>query len=219
MDALIQTIAVYAIPVILAITLHEAAHAYAAKFFGDTTAYSQGRMSLNPVVHVDLFGTILIPIFLYLATDGQFLFGYAKPVPVNFGALRKPKRDMAWVSLAGPGANFLMAFLWMILAILLVALKVEHEFFYRMAQAGLLTNLVMFAFNLFPIPPLDGGRILTSMLPHRQAYQFSKIEPYGFFIVMALVYLKIIQFWMYPLMNIAQTVLELLLTPFTLLMA
>lgn len=219
MDALIQTIAVYAIPVILAITLHEAAHAYAAKFFGDTTAYSQGRMSLNPVVHIDLFGTILIPIFLYLATDGKFLFGYAKPVPVNFGALRKPKRDMAWVSLAGPGANFLMAFLWMILAILLVTLKVEHEFFYRMAQAGLLTNLVMFAFNLFPIPPLDGGRILTSMLPHRQAYQFSKIEPYGFFIVMALVYLKIIQFWMYPLMNIAQTVLELLLTPFTLLMA
>lgn len=215
MDALIQTIAVYAIPVILAITLHEAAHAYAAKFFGDTTAYSQGRMSLNPVVHIDLFGTIIIPVVLYMATDGQFLFGYAKPVPVNFGALRKPKRDMAWVSLAGPGANFLMAFLWMILAILLVAFKVEHEFFYRMAQAGLLTNLVMFAFNLFPIPPLDGGRILTSLLPHRQAYQFAKIEPYGFFIVMALVYFKILQFWMYPLMNIAQSILQFVLTPFT----
>lgn len=219
MDALIQTIAVYAIPVILAITLHEAAHAYAAKYFGDTTAYSQGRMSLNPVVHIDLFGTIIIPIVLYLATDGQFLFGYAKPVPVNFGALRKPKRDMAWVSLAGPGANFIMAFLWMILAVLLVAFKVEHEFFYRMAQAGLLTNLVMFAFNLFPIPPLDGGRILTSLLPHRQAYQFAKIEPYGFFIVMALVYLKILQFWMYPLMNIAQSILQLVLTPFTMLLA
>ena len=219
MDALIQTIAVYAIPVILAITLHEAAHAYAAKFFGDTTAYSQGRMSLNPVVHIDLFGTIIIPVVLYMATDGQFLFGYAKPVPVNFGALRKPKRDMAWVSLAGPGANFIMAFLWMILAILLVAFKVEHEFFYRMAQAGLLTNLVMFAFNLFPIPPLDGGRILTSMLPHRQAYQFAKIEPYGFFIVMALVYFKILQFWMYPLMNIAQYILQLVLTPFTMLLA
>ncbi|MBC3830403.1 site-2 protease family protein [Undibacterium amnicola] len=215
MDALIQTIAVYAIPVILAITLHEAAHAYAAKYFGDTTAYSQGRMSLNPIVHIDLFGTIIIPVVLYMATDGQFLFGYAKPVPVNFGALRKPKRDMAWVSLAGPGANFLMAFLWMILAILLVAFKVEHEFFYRMAQAGLLTNLVMFAFNLFPIPPLDGGRILTSLLPHRQAYQFAKIEPYGFFIVMALVYFKILQFWMYPLMNIAQSILQFVLTPFT----
>ncbi|MFZ6817625.1 site-2 protease family protein [Undibacterium sp. Ji22W] len=219
MDAMIiQTIAVYAIPVILAITLHEAAHAYAAKFFGDTTAYSQGRMSLNPIVHIDLFGTIIIPIVLYLATDGQFLFGYAKPVPINFGALRKPKRDMAWVALAGPGANFIMAFLWMILAVLLLAFKVEHEFFYRMAQAGLLTNLVMFAFNLFPIPPLDGGRILTSLLPHRQAYQFAKIEPYGFFIVMALVYLKILQFWMYPLMNIAQYVLQLVLTPFTMLL-
>jgi Zn-dependent protease len=218
MDALIQTIAVYAIPVILAITLHEAAHAFAAKYFGDLTAYSQGRMSLNPIVHIDLFGTIIIPIILYLATDGQFLFGYAKPVPVNFGALRKPKRDMAWVSLAGPGANLLMAFLWMILAVLLVAFKVEHEFFYRMAQAGLLTNLVMFAFNLFPIPPLDGGRILTSMLPHRQAYQFAKIEPYGFFIVLALVYLKILQFWMYPLMNIAQSILQFVLTPFTMLL-
>lgn len=218
MDALIQTIAVYAIPVILAITLHEAAHAYAAKYFGDTTAYSQGRMSLNPIVHIDLFGTIIIPIVLYIATEGQFLFGYAKPVPVNFGALRKPKRDMAWVSLAGPGANFLMAFLWMILAVLLVAFKIEHEFFYRMAQAGLLTNLVMFAFNLFPIPPLDGGRILTSLLPHRQAYQFAQIEPYGFFIVMALVYFKILQFWMYPLMNIVQLILEFVLTPFTLLL-
>lgn len=217
MDALIQTIAVYAIPVILAITLHEAAHAYAAKYFGDLTAYSQGRMSLNPIVHIDLVGTIIIPIVLYLATDGQFLFGYAKPVPVNFGALRKPKRDMAWVALAGPGANFFMAFLWMISAMLLVAFNVEHEFFYRMAQAGLLTNLVMFAFNLFPIPPLDGGRILTSLLPHRQAYQFAKIEPYGFFIVMALVYFKILQFWMYPLMNIAQYILQLILTPFTML--
>lgn len=214
MDSLIQTVAVYAIPVIFAITLHEAAHAYAAKYFGDLTAYSQGRMTLNPVVHIDLVGTIIIPLVLYLATDGQFLFGYAKPVPVNFGALRKPKRDMAWVSLAGPGANLLMAFLWMLLALLLVVFKVEHEFFYRMVQAGLLTNLVMFAFNLFPVPPLDGGRVLVSMLPHRQAYQYAKIEPYGFFIVMALVYFKIIQFWMYPLMNVAQVFLQWIITPF-----
>lgn len=218
MDSLIQTVAVYAIPVIFAITWQEAAHAYAAKYFGDLTAYSQGRMTLNPVVHIDLVGTIIIPLVLYLATDGQFLFGYAKPVPVNFGALRKPKRDMAWVSLAGPGANLLMAFLWMLLALLLVAFKVEHEFFYRMAQAGLLTNLVMFAFNLFPVPPLDGGRVLVSMLPHRQAYQYAKIEPYGFFIVMALVYFKIIQFWMYPLMNIAQWILQWIVTPFQFLL-
>ncbi|MBR7745367.1 site-2 protease family protein [Undibacterium baiyunense] len=219
MDALIQTVAVYAIPVILAITLHEAAHAFAAKYFGDLTAYSQGRMSLNPVMHIDVFGTIIIPLLLYFSTNGEFIFGYAKPVPVNFGALRKPKRDMAWVALAGPAANFVMAFLWMVLALLLVSLQVEQEFFYRMAQAGLMTNLVMFAFNLFPIPPLDGGRIVVSLLPNRQAYQFAKIEQYGFFIVLALVFLKVLHVWMYPLMSAAQWLLQLFLTPFVLLLS
>lgn len=219
MDALIQTVAVYAIPVILAITLHEAAHAFAAKYFGDLTAYSQGRMSLNPVVHIDVFGTIVIPLLLYFSTNGEFIFGYAKPVPVNFGALRKPKRDMAWVALAGPAANFVMAFLWMVLALLLASLQVEQEFFYRMAQAGLMTNLVMFAFNLFPIPPLDGGRIVVSLLPNRQAYQFAKIEQYGFFIVLALVFLKVLHVWMYPLMSAAQWLLQLFLTPFVLLLS
>ncbi|GGX00675.1 site-2 protease family protein [Undibacterium macrobrachii] len=219
MDALIQTVAVYAIPVILAITLHEAAHAFAAKFFGDLTAYSQGRMSLNPVVHIDVLGTIIIPLLLYFSTNGEFIFGYAKPVPVNFGALRKPKRDMAWVALAGPAANFVMAFLWMVLALLLASLQVEQEFFYRMAQAGLMTNLVMFAFNLFPIPPLDGGRIVVSLLPNRQAYQFAKIEQYGFFIVLALVFLKVLHVWMYPLMSAAQWLLQLFLTPFVLLLS
>lgn len=219
MDALIQTVAVYAIPVILAITLHEAAHAFAAKYFGDLTAYSQGRMSLNPVVHIDVLGTIIIPLLLYFSTNGEFIFGYAKPVPVNFGALRKPKRDMAWVALAGPAANFVMAFLWMVLALLLVSFQVEQEFFYRMAQAGLMTNLVMFAFNLFPIPPLDGGRIVVSLLPNRQAYQFAKIEQYGFFIVLALVFLKVLHVWMYPLMSAAQWLLQLLLTPFVLLLS
>lgn len=219
MDALIQTVAVYAIPVILAITLHEAAHAFAAKYFGDLTAYSQGRMSLNPVVHIDVLGTIIIPLLLYFSTNGEFIFGYAKPVPVNFGALRKPKRDMAWVALAGPAANFVMAFLWMVLALLLASLQVEQEFFYRMAQAGLMTNLVMFAFNLFPIPPLDGGRIVVSLLPNRQAYQFAEIEQYGFFIVLALVFLKVLHVWMYPLMSAAQWLLQLFLTPFVLLLS
>lgn len=219
MDALIQTVAVYAIPVILAITLHEAAHAFAAKYFGDLTAYSQGRMSLNPVVHIDVLGTIIIPLLLYFSTNGEFIFGYAKPVPVNFGALRKPKRDMAWVALAGPAANFVMAFLWMVLALLLASLQVEQEFFYRMAQAGLMTNLVMFAFNLFPIPPLDGGRIVVSLLPNRHAYQFAKIEQYGFFIVLALVFLKVLHVWMYPLMSAAQWLLQLFLTPFVLLLS
>jgi Zn-dependent protease len=213
MEDLIQTIAVYALPVLFAITLHEAAHAYAARYLGDSTAYMQGRMSLNPIRHIDPFGTIVIPILLYVGTSGSFLFGYAKPVPVEFGNLRKPKRDMAWVALAGPGANFFMAFLWMVFAIFLGVAGIEEEFFMRMARAGILTNLVMFAFNLFPIPPLDGGRVLTSLLPNRYAYRFAQIEPYGFFIVMALVLFKVLYFWMMPVMSAAHSVLQLIISP------
>jgi Zn-dependent protease len=219
MDDLIQTIAVYALPVLFAITLHEAAHAYAARYLGDSTAYVQGRMSINPMKHIDPFGTIIIPILLYIATGGSFLFGYAKPVPIDYGNLRKPKRDMAWVALAGPASNFVMALLWMIFGILLVAAGVEEIFFIRMAQAGVLTNLVMLAFNLFPIPPLDGGRILTSMLPHRYAYKFAQIEPYGFFIVMGLVMLKVLYFWMLPVMSIANVALRLITYPLNILLS
>lgn len=216
MDELIRTIAVYALPVIFAITLHEAAHAYAARYLGDSTAYLQGRMSLNPVKHIDPFGTIVIPVLLYVATSGAFLFGYAKPVPVDYGNLRKPKRDMAWVALAGPAANFAMALLWMIFAVMLALTGIDEEFFSRMAQAGVLTNLVMLAFNLFPIPPLDGGRVMTSILPHRFAYKFAQIEPYGFFIVMALVLLKVLYFWMVPVMTAAHAVLKIMILPLTL---
>jgi Zn-dependent protease len=170
-------------------------------------------MSLNPVKHIDPFGTLIIPVLLYVATSGAFLFGYAKPVPVEWGNLRKPKRDMAWVALAGPAANFVMALLWMVFAIMLDAGNVQEEFFARMAQAGVLTNLVMFAFNLFPVPPLDGGRVLTSLLPHRLAYKFSQIEPYGFFIVMALVMLKVLYIWMAPVMFAAGAALQLITLP------
>jgi len=215
MNEIIQTIAVYALPVIFAITLHEAAHAYAAKYFGDATAYMQGRMSMNPIKHIDPFGTLIIPVLLYVATSGAFLFGYAKPVPVEWGNLRKPKRDMAWVALAGPAANFVMAFLWMIFAIALAVMGIHEPFFSGMARAGLLTNLVMFAFNLFPIPPLDGGRIMISLLPHRYAYKFAQIEPYGFFIVMGLVMLKVLYFWMMPVMAVANAALQLLVSPLT----
>jgi len=215
MNDLIQTIAVYALPVLFAITLHEAAHAFAAKYFGDTTAYAQGRMSLNPAKHIDPFGTIVIPVVLYIATGGAFLFGYAKPVPIDFGKLRKPKRDMAWVALAGPGANFIMAFMWLVFSVALTALQIDEAFFSQMARAGVLANLVMFAFNLFPVPPLDGGRILTSLLPHKYAYKFAQIEPYGFFIVMLLVVFKILYFWMTPLMLIAGAALQLLASPLT----
>jgi Zn-dependent protease len=218
MNDLIQTIAVYALPLLFAITLHEAAHAYAARYLGDSTAYMQGRMSLNPVRHIDPFGTIIIPIVLFVATAGSFLIGYAKPVPIDYGKLRKPKRDMAWVALAGPGANLAMALLWMIFGILLTAAGVRELFFLGMAQAGIQVNLVLFAFNLFPIPPLDGGRVLTSLLPHRYAYKFAQIEPYGFFIVLALVMLKVLYFWIIPVMSIAQVVLRLLTYPLTILL-
>ena len=183
MNNIIQTFAVYAIPILLAITLHEAAHAFVAKYFGDTTAYAEGRMTLNPIKHIDLFGTIIIPVVLFLASS-PFLFGYAKPVPVNFGRLRNPRRDSALVSLAGPVANLIMALMWLVFSIVLLKLHVQEEFFLRVGEAGVLTNLVLFAFNLFPIPPLDGGRILTSMLPPKWGYRFAQIEPYGFFVVM-----------------------------------
>lgn len=217
MNDLIQTFSVYALPIVFAITLHEAAHAYAAKYFGDTTAYAQGRMSMNPIKHIDPIGTLLIPIVLYFA-GSPFLFGYAKPVPVNFGNLRNPKKQMAFVALAGPMANMAMAFGWLVLAIMLRAFGMNEEFLMRMAQAGVLTNLVIFAFNLFPIPPLDGGRIMTSLLPHRYAYKFAQLEPYGFFIVLALVFLHVLHYWMTPVMALAGTVLQLLVSPLTFLL-
>jgi Zn-dependent protease len=214
MNEIIQTIAVYALPVIFAITLHEAAHAFAAKYFGDATAFMLGRMSLNPFKHIDPLGTIVIPIALYVATSGAFVFGYAKPVPVNFGQLRHPKRDMAWVALAGPASNFLMALLWGILYFALPGVSSNEVFFFEMAKAGILVNLVMFAFNLFPVPPLDGGRIAVSLLPHRLAYRYSQLEPYGFFIVMALVLFKVIYtWWMIPVMGVSSSVLQFLLSP------
>ena len=219
MDQLIQAITVYALPVLFAITLHEAAHGYAARFFGDNSAYMMGRVSLNPARHIDPIGTILIPLVLYFATSGAFLFGYAKPVPVNFGALRNPKRDMVWVALAGPASNFVQAFLWGLVLIALTALGSREIYFYDVARAGILVNIVMFVFNLFPIPPLDGGRVLVVLLPVRQAIALSRVEPYGFFIVMALVLTGVITtIWLIPLMGLTQTVLGLLLTPFKLLL-
>ena len=216
---LIQTVAIYALPVLFAITVHEAAHGYAARHFGDNTAYALGRITLNPLKHIDPIGTILMPLMLYFATSGAFLFGYAKPVPVRFGNLRNPKRDMVWVALAGPGANFIQALLWGVLFFVLRGMGVTEPFFLKMAQGGMLVNVVMFAFNLFPLPPLDGGRILVGLLPYRQAELVSRVEPWGFFIVMALVLAGIVStLWMQPLMALTYGLLNILLTPFSMLL-
>ena len=211
---LIQTVLIYALPVLFAITVHEAAHGYAARHFGDNTAYEMGRITLNPIKHIDPVGTILMPLMLYFATSGAFLFGYAKPVPVRFGQLRNPNRDMIWVALAGPGANLVQAFLWGAALMLLQGMGVTETFFLKMCQGGVLVNVVMFVFNLFPLPPLDGGRILVGLLPYRQAELVSRIEPWGFFIVMALVVAGVISnLWMRPLMGLTFDMLNLLLTP------
>jgi Zn-dependent protease len=211
---LIQTVAIYALPVLFAITVHEAAHGYAARHFGDNTAHALGRISLNPLKHIDPVGTLLMPLLLYFATAGAFLFGYAKPVPVNFGRLRHPKRDMVWVALAGPGANLAQALLWGIALIVLIGSGVDEYFFLKMCDAGLKVNLALFAFNLFPVPPLDGGRILVGLLPWRQAALVSRVEPWGFFIVIALVIAGIVDtWWMRPLMDVTKNVLNLFLKP------
>ena len=215
---LIQTILVFALPTLFAITIHEAAHGYVARHFGDNTAYMMGRVTLNPLKHVDPVGTILMPLLLYFATHGAFLFGYAKPVPVNFGRLRHPKRDSVWVALAGPASNFIQALLWAIVFTVLAGLGLTERFFLEMAKAGVLVNLVMCAFNLFPVPPLDGGRVLVGLLPPRQSYALSRVEPWGFFIVMALVLVGIVsRFWLSPLIDLGYQILHLLLMPLALL--
>ena len=216
---LIQTVLIYALPVLFAITVHEAAHGYAARHFGDNTAYMMGRITLNPFKHIDPVGTILMPLLLYFATSGAFLFGYAKPVPVNFGSLRNPKKHMVWVALAGPASNFIQAVGWLLLFKVLKASGVDEDFFLGMAIAGVKVNLVMWAFNLFPLPPLDGGRILVGLLPWKQAHMVSRIEPWGFFIVMGLVIVGVVgTLWLQPLMAIGLGAIELLLTPLTALL-
>lgn len=211
---LIQTVLIYALPVLFAITMHEAAHGYAAKFLGDQTAWMMGRVSLNPMVHIDWIGTIAMPLLLYIGTNGAFLFGYAKPVPVQFGHLNNPKRDMIWVALAGPLANLFQALLWGVFLYALIGMVVEEKFFIEMGRAGILVNVVMFAFNLFPLPPLDGGRILVGLLPWRAAVTVSRIEPYGFFIVMGLVLMGVVtSIWMQPVMGFTFIAIEWALSP------
>jgi len=213
-----QTLAIYALPVLLAITLHEAAHGYVARHFGDMTAHAQGRISLNPVRHIDLLGTIVVPLAILLLSSGKFLFGWAKPVPVNYSALRKPRQHMAWVAAAGPGANLTMALLWALAlragvsmtsradawmevarqhgVVGLIEVVMKHgsgaaEFLVGVAAAGVLVNLLLMLLNLLPILPLDGGRIVASLLPRRAAWRFAKLEPLGLPLLLLLLFIPV----------------------------
>ncbi|HEX4842600.1 MAG TPA: site-2 protease family protein [Limnobacter sp.] len=213
-SSIIQTIAVYALPVLFAITLHEAAHGYVARRYGDNTAMLAGRITLNPVKHIDLVGTILVPIAILVSSSlmgiGAFLFGWAKPVPVNFGNLNNPKRDIRYVAFAGPGANFIMAILWAFMLKVQLFSGFSDPFFIEMAKAGIVVNLVLAALNLLPILPLDGGRILFSLLPSSAAYSFSRTEPYGMIILIALLMLNILPAFIQPIVGAAWGALSVL---------
>ena len=213
MSELIQTISVYALPVLFGITLHETAHGYVARMFGDPTAWQAGRISLNPIRHVDPVGTIVVPLVLLFSTKlfggSGLLFGWAKPVPVDWSRLRNPKRDMAWVALAGPASNLVMAILWAITLRLLAETGASaSDFWARMAIAGVQVNLILMALNLVPLPPLDGGRIVCSILPNRMAYQYSRIEPYGILILILLMMTGMLWFLLEPFLLFGHAIIE-----------
>ena len=192
----IQTLLIWVIPVLFAITVHETAHGWVASKLGDHTARMMGRLTLNPIKHIDPVGTILVPALLYLSSAG-FLFGWAKPVPINFSALRSPKKDMLWVALAGPGVNLLMAIGWLI--IVAIANTLNIPFLVLMGGAGIFVNLLLAIFNLLPIPPLDGGRVISSLLPGKLSYQYDQLEPYGLFILVGLLFLGVFQNIIWPI--------------------
>ncbi|OUD15300.1 site-2 protease family protein [Thioflexithrix psekupsensis] len=206
-----QQIAIWALPVLLAITLHEAAHAWVAMKLGDSTAYLQGRVTLNPFKHIDPIGTVVVPGILLLLSTG-FIFGWAKPVPVQWQHLRSPRRDIALVSAAGPGANLLMAIGWAIVGKIAFLMSQYTElqsitgeslgFLFFVSQAGLIINLLLMILNLLPILPLDGGRVLCSLLPPRLAFYYAKTEPFGFFILLGLLLLGVLNLILYPLLTL-----------------
>ena len=207
--SLLDTIALAAIPVVLAITLHEAAHGYVARQFGDSTAWMLGRVTLNPLKHIDPIGTVVVPLGILLLSGGSFLFGWAKPVPVNFGNLRHPKRDMLWVAAAGPGVNFVMALVWALVFGLGAGVLASDGVRY-MSLIGVGINVSLMVLNLLPILPLDGGRIAVSLLPHSLAVSFARTERFGFFIVIALLATGVLGVAMRPLVNGVTMLIELL---------
>lgn len=193
----LQTLLIYIIPLLFAITLHEAAHGWVASKLGDHTARMMGRVTLNPIKHIDPVGTILVPLALLLMPGVGFIFGWAKPVPINFRALRSQKSGMIWVALAGPGANFLMAIGWLILAI--ISLKLELFILYSMARVGIFLNILLAVFNLLPIPPLDGSRVISALLPGPLAYKYGQFEQYGFLILLGLMFIGGFQLFVLPI--------------------
>lgn len=204
--SLVQKISIWVVPVVLAITVHEVSHGWIARKLGDNTAFMLGRLTLNPLRHIDPVGTILIPGMLLLLHAG-FLFGYAKPVPINWRNLHHPKRDMALVAAAGPGANLLMALVWALLIRAGVQLGEAGVALIYMGVAGITINIILMVLNLLPLPPLDGGRVMTGLLPGPLAYKFSRIEPYGFFILIGLLVTGILGLVLWPVISVVMAML------------
>ena len=202
-EKIIYTIAVWALPVLFAITLHEVAHGWVANKLGDTTAKMLGRLTVNPFKHIDPVGTVLVPLAMVILQTG-FVFGWAKPVPVNTRNLKNPRKDMAIVAVAGPLSNLLMAVLWVFIYKLGASMGVDSNLgqgIRAMGQAGILINLVLFVFNLLPIPPLDGGRVLSAFVPPTVSDMLDRIEPYGFFIVIGLLYFGVLNAILNPVIG------------------
>jgi len=198
----IQQIAIWVLPIVFAITVHESAHAYTAYYFGDNTAKLQGRLSLNPIKHIDWVGTVMVPAIMVIFTG--FAFGWAKPVPINFRNLKKPKSNMIWIAFAGPFSNLIMGLLWAIILRMALVSNIEHTailFVIFTAVAGIMINTILMVLNLLPLPPLDGSRILSGLLPARLAIAYNKLEPYGFFIIIGLMALGLLGIILNPVIN------------------
>jgi len=213
-------LAISALPVLIAITFHELSHGLIAYKLGDPTAKMMGRLTINPIAHIDLFGTIIMPLLLLIFTNGQFVFGYAKPVPINPMNFKNPRRDMAISAAGGPTTNILLAIVSMVIlkfaVFPLLSFAPEGmaatvlEPIAMMLKSSIIINVVLASFNLIPIPPLDGGRVVVGFLPHKQAMSFSRIEPFGFIIVIILIYTHIADYFVMPMVNLFLQLLSLL---------
>lgn len=220
----VQKLIIAAIPILVAITFHEVAHGFVANKLGDPTAKMMGRLTLNPIAHIDPIGTIIVPVMLFILSNGAFIFGTAKPVPVNFYNLKRPRRDTALVSAAGPATNIMIAFISILLYILIQVIfppSSSSAFNQKimtplvmMIQYSISFNIFIAAFNLFPVPPLDGGRIATSLLPTKYAYHFSKLEPYGILIVLGLWFTGIAHYIIVPIQTFIEIIIQIFLIPF-----